>query len=279
MQPCVSCGAPVFPGATDCPKCGHVVGGADASRGGLSTSVKAALSAIVVALAILTAPSWLPIAVYGSLYVMTQAAGGRCGGSKVLHYIKRSSCVEGESPIVTKVVDKPIGDPAECPLLKAVAYSNFEAFTELLAKGAQPAKCDASPDRFFEYLASHCGERPELAERFLVSFGQQRIAHSSPDQLLLTQADARCAPGIRHAVARGANVHVEAADGSAPLHYTTRYADEASIRATTALVALGADPDRPTARLEAPYDVAKRKLQGVGNWPRLESALARKPAE
>ncbi|WP_164963283.1 hypothetical protein [Rubrivivax sp. JA1026] len=172
-------------------------------------------------------------------------------------------------------MDKPVGDPAECPLLQAVLHSNFEAFSELLAKGAQPPKCEGYPDKFFDYLSGHCGERPELAERFLVSFDDQRIAHSSADQLLLTQADANCVPGIRLAVARGASANVQAPDGRAPLHYTTRYADEASIRATAALVALGADPGLPTSKLEAPYDVAKRNLEQAGNWPKLQSALSR----
>lgn len=243
----------------------------------MRVSVKVALAAIAVVAAVLTAPGWLPVAVYGSLLVATQAAGGRCGGSAVLHYIKRNPCGDGTSPIVAAIVDKPVGNPAECPVLQAVQFSNFEAFAELLGKGAQPTKCDGYPDRFFEYLRSHCSERPELAEQFLMTFDERRIVYSSADRLLLTQAEANCVPGIRLAVTRGASVHVESPEGYAPLHYTTRYAGEDSIRATAALVALGADPSRPTSKLEAPYDVARRRLQGVGNWSRLESALARKP--
>ena len=241
--------------------------------------VKVALAVVFVTAAILTAPIWAPIVIYGSQFVLTQAMGGKCGGSAVLHYIQRDSCMKGESPIIATVVDKPVGSPAMCPLLLSVQYANFSAFTELLSKGAQPPKCEGYPDRFFDYLDGFCWERPELAEQFLTTFDQQRITYSNVNQLLLKQASRNCVPGIRLAVARGASVHAEAPDGYNSLLYTTRDASEESIKATAALVALGAEPNRPSSKLDAPYDLAKRRLHDAGNWPRLDSALAGKSAK
>jgi hypothetical protein len=223
--------------------------------------------------AILTAPFWLPLTVYGFLYLETQLLGGRCGGSPVGSYISNEECSRGSaSPITTTNANKPIGSTAECPLLMAIGFANYKVFTELLEKRAEPKLCKGYPDRFFESL-SNCKNDKEMAKQFLKWYQERGIEHSNPNRLLLSQARLECIPGIQLAVAQGANIEAETADGLNSLHYTTLNVSEESIQATVALVALKADPMKPTSKLESPYVIAERKLKAYGNWPRMESAL------
>lgn len=238
----------------------------------MRTYKKVVVSAGVVLAVALAMPLWAPFAVYGFLYAETILFGGRCGGSEVVHHIKRDSCIRDTSPVTAKNANTPVGSPAVCPLVLAVVYENNKAFAELLSKGAVPSRCAGYPQQFFDAL-SNCKYRPQAAEDFLSQFARAGIAAPDPAWLLSEQARLNCVPGMKFAVSLGADVNSIDSEGRAPLHYTTQDATEESINATAALVALGADAKRPAPNLEAPYALAKNRLGRFGNWPRLEAAL------
>lgn len=226
-----------------------------------------------IAVAVVSAPLWAPILIYGAFYLETKALGGRCGGSPIYLRIQGEQCGRSdESPVTRENANVPIGSPSACPLIYAVDYNNAAVFTELVSKGAKPSLCKGFPDALFERMAN-CKNDPVQAAQIFAELERLGVRATNPNRLLISQAKAKCVPGIELAVSRGADVNAEGADGYLALHYTTQVADVDSIMATAALVRLGANPMRRTAQNDAPYTLAHERLRHVGNWARLESAL------
>ena len=228
-----------------------------------------------IAVAVVSAQFWVPIVVYGILYLETQALGGRCGGSPIILRLQgNGECRRSdESPVTRENANIPIGDPSECPLIYAVDFNNAVIFKELVSKGAKPNLCKGFPDEFFERM-TNCRNDPAQAAQIFAELERLGVRATNSNRLLISQAKAKCVPGIELAVSQGADVNAEGLGGYLALHYTTQFADVESIVATAALVRLGADPMRRTAQNDAPYVQARERLHNVGNWARLESALA-----
>jgi len=239
-----------------------------------------ALRAIIILAAIIiglvTVSSWAPIVAYGPLIMVSKVLNGHCRGSPVYLRLAGAECGNSdESPVTRENANTPIGYPSECPLLAAVSFNNAIIVKDLITNGANPALCQGFPDAFFD-RATNCSTDPKKAAEIFAELERLGIRTSNSNHLLMSQAKAKCVPGIELAVAQGADVNAGDHEGHLALHYTTQSTDDGSILATAALVRLGADPQRRNSTNDSPYAQARERLHTTGNWPRLESALTGK---